>query len=178
MRIVRVSETLSGHPMVEIDIEPVDDTGTLHVSEELANILKPYLIERDNIALRFIGKGLPTTAIAVVSEMYVKIDGPIELLRWYAIRAMIFGTPTGKTGVNVHFQPVRIEFLRQPVGQAIPNGPIYNFKEVYNDLEESSNDMERLLKLADAHFSKSHDGETKVDVKVDKAETPWWRKLF
>lgn len=38
MRIIRVSETLLGHPMVEIEPEPVDDTWTLHVSEELAKL--------------------------------------------------------------------------------------------------------------------------------------------
>jgi hypothetical protein len=178
MRIVRVSETLHGGPMVEVEPEPVDGTGTLQVSEELAQLLAPYLVSRDNIAVRFTANGLPTTATAVVSEMFVEIGEPVEYLRWYAVRAMVFATPTDKTGLNVYFQPVRTEFFKLPIGQDIPNGPIYNFREVYNDVEESSDDMERLLKLADQSYSKSRSDEASANTIVEKKQQPWWRKLF
>ena len=165
--------------MVEVDPPPLDASGTLHVSDELASLLAPYLNGRDNIAVRFIGQGLPTTATAVISEMYVKIAEPIPSLRWYAMRAMIFGTPTGKTGVNVYFKPIRMEIVDLEVGQAIQSGPVYNFREVYDDIEQSSEDMERLLHLADDAFTNGMPQDTQrnspgaVEVKPS-----WWRKLF
>lgn len=164
--------------MVEVEPAPVDSTGTLHVSEELAELLTPYLVGCDNIAVRFTGRGLPTTATAVISEMYVELEKPMAVVRWYAIRVMIFGTPTGKTGANAYFKPVRTEMLKLGVAQAIPNGPIYNFREVYDDMEDSSNDMERLLHLADASFSKNLRHTETTRQTPEMARTPWWRKLF
>lgn len=160
MEIIRVSETLHGRPLVEIDQVPLDDSGTLYVSEELAELLLPHMNDADNIAVKFTsGNGLPTTVTAVVSEIHVKIGNPPDMLRCYSVRAMIFTTPTGKHGVNVFFKPVRTEFIKLPIGQAIDNAPVFNFKEVYNHIEDTSDDMPRLVKIADDAYQKSQQKE-------------------
>lgn len=156
MQIVRVTETLSGRPMIELDTVPIDAEGTLCVSDKLANMLRPYMDNTDNIAVRFMANnGLPTTVTAVVSEVYVKVGNPPDMLRWYAVQAMVFNTRTGKYGVNAYFKPIRTEFIKLPIGQIIENGPVFNFKEVYSHIEDTSDDMPRLAKIADNAYQKS-----------------------
>jgi hypothetical protein len=177
MKIIRESETLSGTPMIEIDAAPLDMSGIPHVSDELAALLAPYLQGRDNISVRYIDEGLPTTSTVVVSEMYVELGQPVEAVRWYSARVIVFGTRTGKTGVNAHFQPVRIEMAKYPAGQLIPNGPIFNFREVYDDIESGSRDMERLLRIADEAYSNQRRKSTTPD-SAKHSPKPWWRKIL
>jgi hypothetical protein len=179
MRIIRISETLAGTPMVEVDPAPLDSANTPYVSYELAALLKPHLIDRDNIAVRFMGEGLPTTATAVVTEMYVKVAGAVESIRWYSARVMIFETPTGNTGMNAYFQPVRMEIPKVSTAQLINNAPVYNFREVYTDMEDSSNDMERLLLLADSNYTRAAPSSPRKTLNSPPLTTQsWWKRFF
>jgi hypothetical protein len=162
--------------MVELDEEPVNAAGILSVTDELAKLLKPLMEGRDNIAVRFMADGLPTTATAVISEMYIRLGGTLKALRWYSVRSMIFETTTGKTGVNVYFRPVRTELFDRSVQQDIVHGPVYNFQEVYETDEESSRDMERLLAIAEANFSKSQ-GARNLSSSMS-ANKSWLHKVF
>lgn len=176
MQILRVSETLSGAPLVEIDQAPLDASGTLHVSDELAKLLGPYMEGRDNISVRFMGNGLPTTVTAVITEMYAEVGSPPDAFRWYSVRAMIFATPTDKTGMNVYFQPTRVQMAAIPVQQHITDGPIYNFREVYEDMDDSANDMERLLNIADNSFSSGR--RESGSAASGASRKRWWNRLL
>ncbi|MGN8119188.1 hypothetical protein [Labrys sp. 22185] len=153
MRVLSVSETLHGGPMVEVDEIPCDTSGALHVSDDLVSLLKPYMNGRDNVAVRFTSDGLPTTATVVISESFTK-NSP-DTVRWYAILAILFQTKTLKTGLNLRVQPIRSELFKLGVQQIIEDGPWYNFQEVYNNMEHSSSDLDRLLKIAEDHYSRS-----------------------
>jgi hypothetical protein len=160
--------------MVEVEPEPVDRSGTLHLSDELAALLKPHMKDRDNIAVRFMGKNLPTTATAIITELYIPLSTSISSVRWYAIRAMVFETPSTKIGLNAYFQPVRTEFVEMPVGQVIQNGPIYNFRETYNTHDAVSEDFGRLLQMSEAAYSETRHPEPAI-----RQEKPsWWRKFI
>src|SRR5262245_43217419 len=58
--VTKVSESVAGRPTLHIEPAPLSTDGIPELSDELAELIKPYLKATDNIALRFIDDGLPT----------------------------------------------------------------------------------------------------------------------
>lgn len=146
MQIRNFTTTTSG-PVVEIDGPPLDHTGTPYLSAELAQLLQPYMRDRDNIGISFKGR-LQTTMTAVMTEMYIFLDTSTNIVRWYSVRAMIFASLNDRIAINVDFQPIRTEFVDVRVSQSISNGYVYNFRGLYGGVDECLSDLERILRHA------------------------------
>jgi hypothetical protein len=127
------------------------------MSKELERTIAPYLKRGDNIAIRYIDDGLPTTCTAVLGSVFVHGGGSgIE----YAIRTMIFETNSGRPGCNIHIRPdFRCKTDRAgniTKREKIASPPVYDFREVYENVEQSRDDLARLVKIADNHFRSHH----------------------
>lgn len=152
-KVNRVTSNLLGKPMLEIEPAPISGDGLPDLSDDLAKAIMPHLRGRDNISIRYIDHGLPTTATAVLASMDVEGD---EIAISYSIRIMLFETKNKKVGSNVHIRPaqrhVKINKVRVGVYQEIKTTRTYDFHEIYDDGEQSRDDLERLVKLAHDHF--------------------------
>jgi hypothetical protein len=152
-RIKRVSSNVFGKPMLEIDPAPLDRRGVPDLSESLAQLIIPHLQNRDNISIRYIDDGLPTTATAVLAFIDVEDD---ESAISYSVRIMLFETDNKKVGSNVHIRPiqrhVKINGVRLDIYQEIKTTRTYDFLGVYDNDEQSRDDLGRLVKLAHEHF--------------------------
>jgi hypothetical protein len=154
--VKRVMEGVSGAPMLEIEPAPINRDGIPDLSEELERAIRPHLNGRDNISIRFVDQGLPTTTVAVLSAYDVK-EGDLTIT--YDLRIMVFETATGKTGSVIHARPkarsVVLGAGMPVVGQDIQGARTYDFHEVYDDIAHARDDLDRLIRIADRHF-RSH----------------------
>lgn len=150
--IKRISQNVFGSPMLEIEPPPLNRDGVPDFSEALEQVIAPHLKGRDNISLRFIDQGLPTTVTAVSSLLDVEYEG---VLVTYSIRLITFKTRDGKTACNIHIRPESRCVMKNdaPIKRdSIYRRQTYDFCEVYEDMEKSRDDLQRLLKIADRHF--------------------------
>jgi len=150
--IVRVTEGVRGRPMLHIEPAPLSRDGIPELSEALASTIAPYLKNADNISIRFVDRGLPTTTTAVVGTYDVGDEG---FSVTYDVRIMLFDTGTGKTGSNVHLRPTRRNVVLKPgvpLSQDIVGARTYEFREVYETNEQSQNDLDRLARIAHRHY--------------------------
>jgi hypothetical protein len=152
-RVTQVSESFSGRPLLHIEPAPISHDGWPDLSRELEEVIAPYLRGTDNIALRYIDGGLPTTSTAVLGSVEVR-EGKYAI--HYAIRTMIFETKTSKPGCNIHIRPeVKTKFNifgKETERERITAPPTFDFREVYEKAEESRDDLSRLVKIAHQHF--------------------------
>ena len=152
-RVTQVSQAFSGRPLLHIEPAPISHDGWPDLSRELEEVIEPYLKGSDNIALRFIDNGLPTTTTAVIGSVEVQEE---RFAIQYAIRTMIFETTTSKPGCNIHIRPeVKsiLNFFGKEIGrEKISESPTYDFREVYENAEASRDDLSRLVKIAHSHF--------------------------
>ncbi len=163
-RVTQVSEAFSGRPLLHIEPAPISHDGWPDLSRELEEVIAPYVKNADNIALRYIDKGLPTTSTAVMGSVQVR-EGKFAI--HYAVRTMIFETKTKKPGCNIHIRPEMKStfnfFGTEIKRERIDTPPTYDFREVYQNAEESRDDLNRLVKIAHQHFltGKSPDDKAK-----------------
>lgn len=149
-RIVSVSTARNGKPLVHIAPAPIGDDGIPELSLELADLLAPYFDGSDNVAVRFVDQ-LPTTTTAVVGMCGAENGGVVIQ---YKLRNMIFATGDGRIGCNIVLTPIRRDgvIAGVPISQTIPDGKPIFFKEVYKDVQESRDDLSRLVMIAHNQF--------------------------
>lgn len=152
-QVGKVASGLRGQPMLEIYPAPINRDGIPDLSEALATAIGPYIQGRDNISLRYIDDGLPTTTTAVISSITVEGD---DVDTVYSLRSMVFETRNKKIGCNIHIQPkethVKINGAKVGVFQEIRGARTYDFHEVYENAEDSRDDVSRLVLTAHKHF--------------------------
>lgn len=159
-RVTKVDESFSGRPLLHIEPAPISHDGWPDLSKELEDVIAPYFEKStDNIAIRYIDDGLPTTSTAVMGSVEIR-DGRLAIR--YAIRTMIFETKTKKPGCNIHIRPetkVTFNIFEKETGrERIKAPPTYDFREVYQDAEESRDDLGRLVKIAHQHYLNQKQG--------------------
>lgn len=150
--IVRVSENLHGRPMVHVEPAPLRGDGVPECSESLAQVISPYIGNADNVSVRYLDSGLPTTMLAVVSTYNVGDD---EFFITYEVRIALFETENRQVGSNLHLRPIRRGMFVTPdlpIFQVISGARSYEFREAYKSVDDAQNDLERLATLAHTHF--------------------------
>lgn len=152
-RVTQVAESFSGKPLLHIEPAPISLDGWPDLSEELEEVIAPYRKNTGSIALRFIDIGLPTTTTAVVDSFEVREE---RFAIHYAVRTMMFETTTNKLGCNIHIQPeMKSTFLSFGNGitqERISAPRTFDFREVYDNAEESRDDLTRLVNIVHQHF--------------------------
>jgi hypothetical protein len=110
-------------------------------------------VERDNVPIRYIDGGLPTTSTAVVTTVLQRVSEGVDY--GYDIRMMLFAVQNKKTGVIIHISPEGIYhhnngevFARQDFSSVRD----YEFRECYDTMGGASEDLQRLLSIAHDHF--------------------------
>ena len=149
--VVRVGQSVTGRPMLHIEPAPLNSDGIPEVGDELAAVITPYMKNTDNISLRFMDCGLPTTTTAVIGVYEV---GTEEFSVSYELRIMLFETATRKIGSNLSLRPVQRHGLMVavPVSQTITGARTYEFREVYESKQQAEDDLDRLAQIAHRHF--------------------------